>query len=85
MTKPDLKGALFFSKEHPQITGYLVIDGIEYEIAGWHASHIRAEIEAREFNKGPRNKRVPREKQLDLIDDTGLADGHTGPSQGDQP
>lgn len=81
MTKPELKGALFFSKEHPQITGYLVIDGIEYEIAGWHASHIRADIEARQTNKGPRDKR-PRERQLDLIDDTGLADGYGGASKG---
>lgn len=47
MPKTELHGALLFSKDHPQITGWLVIDGIEYEIAGWHASEIRSEITAR--------------------------------------
>jgi hypothetical protein len=50
-TKENLKGALFFSDGHPQISGYLVICGIEYEIAGWRASEIRSEITARE--RGP--------------------------------
>lgn len=49
MAKPDLRGALFFSKEHPQITGYLVIGGVEYQIAGWHASECdKFEIKAAE-------------------------------------
>jgi hypothetical protein len=46
--KENLRGALFFSDQHPQITGYLVIAGVEYEIAGWHATKIRAEIKAAE-------------------------------------
>lgn len=58
MPKAEMQGALFFSKEHPQITGYLVIGGIEYEIAGWLATSIRAEVKAR--------KREP--VQLDMID-----------------
>ncbi|MCW2218796.1 hypothetical protein M2232_002328 [Bradyrhizobium japonicum] len=45
--KVDMEGALFFSKEAPQITGYLVIAGIEYEIAGWPAGAIKSEIKAR--------------------------------------
>jgi hypothetical protein len=73
----ELKGALFFSKEHPHITGYLVVDGIEYEIAGWHASHIRAEIQA--------NKRGKLPVQADIFD--GERDGHSEPSKSecDQP
>lgn len=55
----ELKGVLFFSKQHPQITGYLVIDGIEYELAGWHATEIRSEIKARVRNPDP-------DEQLDL-------------------
>lgn len=57
----ELKGVLFFSKEHPQITGYLVIDGIEYELAGWHANDIRAEIKARQRDKST-------DEQLDLLE-----------------
>lgn len=80
--KPDLKGALFFSKEPPHICGYLVINGVEYEIGGWHASHIRADIEARRRDKG--HRKGP--QQLDLIDD-GMTDGHCGisDSERDQP
>jgi hypothetical protein len=61
----ELKGVLFFSKAHPQITGYLVIDGVEYELAGWHANDIRAEIKA-----NVRGKLDP-DEQMDLIDDPG--------------
>jgi hypothetical protein len=57
----ELKGVLFFSKEHPQITGYLVIDGMEYELAGWHVNDIRSEIKA-----NVRGKLDP-DEQLDLI------------------
>jgi len=47
MTKPEMHGALFFSKEQPEISGYLVINGEHYEIAGWRPSPIRADITAR--------------------------------------
>jgi hypothetical protein len=40
------KGALFFSKEQPEICGHLVINGDDYAIVGWYASPIRANIEA---------------------------------------
>jgi len=43
----EITGALFFSKEQPEISGYLVIHGEHYEIAGWRPSPIRAEITAR--------------------------------------
>ncbi|QOZ68862.1 hypothetical protein [Bradyrhizobium arachidis] len=43
----ELKGALFFSDQPPHVTGFLVIAGTEYEIAGWKASEVRAEITAR--------------------------------------
>jgi hypothetical protein len=58
----ELKGVLFFSKQHPHITGYLVIDGIEYELAGWHANDIRAEIKARARNADP-------DDQMELINE----------------
>jgi hypothetical protein len=51
----DMTGALFFSKEEPQITGYLVIGGQHFEIVGWRPSPIRAEISAKpvgEASKG---------------------------------
>jgi hypothetical protein len=46
----DNKGALLFSKEHPQVTGYLVIDGEHYEIVGWKPSPTRAEITVRRID-----------------------------------
>lgn len=58
MPKAELQGALFFSKEPPHITGYLVVQGIEYEIAGWRATEIRADIKASE--RGP--------VQIDIFD-----------------
>jgi hypothetical protein len=70
MPKADMQGALFFSKEHPQISGYLVIGGIEYEIAGWHASEIRSELKAR--------RRDQVGVQLDILDDTEPHDGAVG-------
>lgn len=81
MTKPDLKGALFFSKEPPHICGYLVINGEEYEIGGWHTSGIRAEIEARQRGQSERRKG---ERQLDLINDTVASDGPSEPSEGER-
>jgi hypothetical protein len=39
------KGALLFSKEQPEICGYLRINGDDYSIVGWYASPIRATIE----------------------------------------
>jgi hypothetical protein len=47
MTKAEMTGALFFSKEQPEISGYLVINGEHFEIAGWRPSPIRADIKAR--------------------------------------
>jgi len=79
----ELKGALFFSKEHPHITGYLVVDGIEYEIAGWHASHVRADITANVRGKLPVRGKAP--VQTDIFE--GDLDGHSEPSDSecDQP
>lgn len=45
MTKEG-KGSLFFSKEQPEVSGFLVIDGVDYEIVGWRPSSIRADIKA---------------------------------------
>jgi hypothetical protein len=67
MPKADMHGALFFSKDDPNITGYLVIGGIEYEIAGWRASEIRSELKAR------RRQQVG--VQLDILDDVEPRDG----------
>lgn len=39
------KGSLLFSKEQPEICGYLRINGDDYTIVGWYASPIRATIE----------------------------------------
>lgn len=74
MTDRELKGALFFSKEHPQITGYLVVDGVEYEIAGWHATSIRADLKAKARGKLP--------VQTDIFDEE--RDGHSEPSNGER-
>jgi hypothetical protein len=73
MTDHELKGALFFSDREPHITGYLVIAGVEYEIAGWKASMIRADITARK-----RGERKP--EQADIFG--GERDAHSGPSDG---
>lgn len=70
MPKTELHGALFFSKEQPHITGYLVIGGVEFEIAGWHANTIRAEIKATERGA----------VQTDIFE--GEADGHSGTGAG---
>jgi hypothetical protein len=39
-----MRGALFFSKSEPRISGYLIIGDEHFEIAGWHASEIRADL-----------------------------------------
>lgn len=76
MPKAELTGALFFSKEQPHITGYLIVAGIEYEIAGWHATTIRADIKAA--------KRNPEPEQIDIFDGSaGDATGRTGESECD--
>lgn len=46
MTKEG-KGSLFFSKQQPEVSGYLMIDGEGFEIVGWRASPIRADIQIR--------------------------------------
>ena len=51
MSNVELRGVLFFSDQEPKISGYLVVDGKHFEIAGWKASRIRGEITAREINK----------------------------------
>jgi hypothetical protein len=74
MTDHELKGALFFSDREPHITGYLVIAGkIEYEIAGWKASEIRADITARK--RGEKNP-----EQADIFG--GERDAHSGLGDG---
>jgi hypothetical protein len=75
-SKHELKGALFFSDKEPQITGYLVIAGIEYEIAGWHASVIRADITARK--RGERKDDEP--EQVDIFG--GARDATSGHGDG---
>jgi hypothetical protein len=45
VSKLEMKGVLFFSDQHPQVSGYLVIGGEHFELAGWKP--IRAEITAR--------------------------------------
>jgi hypothetical protein len=57
----ELKGVLMFSKNPPHITGWLTIDGIDYELAGWHASEVRAEIKARAIRK-------PDDDQMELLE-----------------
>ena len=48
MTDLEIKGVLFFStQEHPEITGYLTVADQHFELAGWRASPIRAEITGR--------------------------------------
>ena len=71
----NMKGALFFSDREPHITGYLVIAGVEYEIAGWHATKIRADISARK-----RGERREEPEQVDIFGGArdvtgGLGDG----------
>lgn len=56
-----MKGVLFFSDTEPRITGYLVIGNEHFEIAGWHASDIRAEITGRKTGETA--------KQEDMFDD----------------
>jgi hypothetical protein len=53
----EMTGVLLFSKEQPQIQGYLIIDGEHFDIAGWHTSKIKAEITARRM--GPAQPELP--------------------------
>jgi hypothetical protein len=56
-----MRGVLFFSDDEPQITGYLVIGNQHFEIAGWHASDIRADLSIKRTSKP--------EQQADMFDD----------------
>lgn len=51
MTKQGI-GSLLFSKKQPEITGYLTIDGEEFEIVGWRPSPTRAEIKVTQIDPG---------------------------------
>ena len=55
----NMRGALFFSDHEPQITGYLVIAGVEYEIAGWKVSEVRSDISARK-----RSEKEPEQQDI---------------------
>jgi hypothetical protein len=64
MTEPS--GALFFWKDEPHITGYLVIGKDHYELVGVRRSDIRTDFKGR--------KTSPDEVQAELFDD-GSGDG----------
>ena len=68
MPKADMQGALFFSDKEPHITGYLVIGGIDFEIAGWRVNSIKSEVKARRRD----GKDAPR--QLDILEDVAPAE-----------
>lgn len=49
MTKPQ--GALFFWKDEPHVTGYLIIGGERYELAGVRKNDIRTDFEVQPHGK----------------------------------
>jgi hypothetical protein len=59
------EGELYFSHDPPHIVGYLVVEGVHYEIVGVRKSAIRTEIRAR--RRGPK-KKVILAKQIDLFE-----------------
>ena len=64
MSEP--KGALFFWKDEPHVTGYLVIGDEHFELVGVRRSAIKTEFRGR--------KNAPREQQGDLFSERS-ADG----------
>lgn len=38
------RGTLLFSTKPPHITGMLRVNGVDYEVSGYHATAMRAEI-----------------------------------------
>ena len=61
MSEP--RGALFFWKDEPHVTGYLVIGDEHFELVGVRRSAIKTEFRGR--------KNEPREKQGDLFNERG--------------
>lgn len=56
MTSKTGRGSLFFSKEQPEVSGYLVINGEDYAIVGWHCSPIRADFTATRITGGDHDR-----------------------------
>jgi hypothetical protein len=67
MSNREMKGVLFFSNSEPQITGYLTIGDEHFEICGWHASEIRADIKGRKTGE--------KQTQKDMFDDRSSESG----------
>jgi hypothetical protein len=63
MTNPQ--GALFFWKDEPHVTGYIVIGNEHYELAGVRRSQIRTDLTGR---------KIITEQQVEMFDD-GSGDG----------
>jgi hypothetical protein len=63
MSEPQ--GAIFFWKDEPQITGYLVIGDEHFELVGVRRSDIKTEF------RGRQNKKPPSEQQGDLFNERG--------------
>jgi hypothetical protein len=63
MSEPQ--GAIFFWKDEPHITGYLVIGDEHFELVGVRRSAIKTEF------RGRQNKKLPHEQQGDLFNERG--------------
>jgi hypothetical protein len=58
------RGALFFWKDEPHVTGYIVIGNEHYELAGVRRSQIRTDLTVRQIIT----------EQMEMFDD-GSGDG----------